>query len=267
MSMDLECWRLHHPSIDKFIYSGDMRTSLAVIRSFQGKFRHARCFSRCLSGGSRIICCTSTSDELFTSRVSKGLYSGSLPTCARQHQCTQGLYPSACSLFDGETLGNRDPRYGTQTEQVYSSSIDQPSTMQKPESTLPGLIQHSAKSVGKSTNIVWQQCIVSRENREELLQQRGCVVWITGLSGSGKSTLACTLDHELCKRGNLSYVLDGDNLRHGLNKNLGFSLEDRAENIRRIGRIFSHSKIIFKSEYRTVFICKVFFRGSCKDPC
>ncbi|KAH7421852.1 hypothetical protein KP509_13G078400 [Ceratopteris richardii] len=79
--------------------------------------------------------------------------------------------------------------------------------------------------------------MVTREERQNLLQQKGCVVWMTGLSGSGKSTLACTLEHLLFKRGNLSYVLDGDNLRHGLNKNLGFSAEDRAENIRRIGEV------------------------------
>lgn len=79
--------------------------------------------------------------------------------------------------------------------------------------------------------------MVKREERERLLNQRGCVIWITGLSGSGKSTLACTLDHALLDRGKLSYVLDGDNVRHGLNNNLGFSAEDRAENIRRIGEV------------------------------
>lgn len=89
----------------------------------------------------------------------------------------------------------------------------------------------------KATNIVWQECLVSREERQKLLGQKGCVIWITGLSGSGKSTLACTLSHALHSRGKLAYILDGDNVRHGLNKNLGFSAEDRAENIRRVGEV------------------------------
>ena len=79
--------------------------------------------------------------------------------------------------------------------------------------------------------------MVKREERQRMLDQKGCVIWITGLSGSGKSTLACTLDHALMQRGKLSYVLDGDNVRHGLNNNLGFSAEDRAENIRRVGEL------------------------------
>ncbi|CAD5163117.1 adenylyl-sulfate kinase 3-like [Musa acuminata AAA Group] len=92
-------------------------------------------------------------------------------------------------------------------------------------------------AVGKSANIFWQECPVGKLDRQKLLKQKGCVVWITGLSGSGKSTLACTLGRELHSRGKLAYVLDGDNLRHGLNKDLGFSAEDRAENIRRVGEV------------------------------
>lgn len=92
-------------------------------------------------------------------------------------------------------------------------------------------------TLGKSTNIFWHECPVGQTEREKLLNQKGCVVWITGLSGSGKSTLACSLGRELHSRGKLSYVLDGDNLRHGLNKNLGFSPEDRTENIRRVGEV------------------------------
>ncbi|WVZ07687.1 hypothetical protein V8G54_021033 [Vigna mungo] len=76
-----------------------------------------------------------------------------------------------------------------------------------------------------------------RAERQKLLNQKGCVVWITGLSGSGKSTLACSLSRELYSRGKLSYVLDGDNLRHGLNKDLGFKAEERTENIRRTGEV------------------------------
>jgi adenylylsulfate kinase len=70
-----------------------------------------------------------------------------------------------------------------------------------------------------------------------LLSQKGAVIWLTGLSGSGKSTIAYTLEHALVRRGYLCYVLDGDNIRHGLNKNLGFSAEDREENIRRLGEV------------------------------
>ncbi|KAH9607541.1 hypothetical protein KSS87_017471 [Heliosperma pusillum] len=91
-------------------------------------------------------------------------------------------------------------------------------------------------SVGNSTNIFWHECAVGNTDRQKLINQKGCLVWITGLSGSGKSTLACSLGRELHSKGKLSYILDGDNLRHGLNKNLGFSAEDRAENIRRVER-------------------------------
>jgi adenylylsulfate kinase len=89
----------------------------------------------------------------------------------------------------------------------------------------------------KATNITWHEGHVTREIREALLRQRGATLWFTGLSGSGKSTIAYTLEHALVERGHLAYVLDGDNIRHGLNKNLGFSAEDRAENIRRIGEV------------------------------
>ncbi|XP_043693719.1 adenylyl-sulfate kinase 3-like [Telopea speciosissima] len=92
-------------------------------------------------------------------------------------------------------------------------------------------------TLGKPANIFWHECPVGKLERQKLLQQKGCVVWITGLSGSGKSTLACSVGRELHNRGKLSYVLDGDNLRHGLNKDLGFKAEDRAENIRRVGEV------------------------------
>lgn len=87
------------------------------------------------------------------------------------------------------------------------------------------------------TNIVWQQGCVDRSERQSLLQQKGCVVWITGLSGSGKSTVACAIDHALARRAKLCYVLDGDNVRHGLCKDLGFSVQDREENVRRVGEV------------------------------
>jgi len=78
---------------------------------------------------------------------------------------------------------------------------------------------------------------VTRRDRERLLGQHGAVVWFTGLSGSGKSTLACALEAKLIAAGRLAYVLDGDNVRHGLCKDLGFSPADRTENIRRIGHV------------------------------
>lgn len=92
-------------------------------------------------------------------------------------------------------------------------------------------------AVQKATNIVWHDGDVTRSARENLLGQKGVVLWFTGLSGSGKSTVAREVERKLFESGHLSYVLDGDNVRFGLNKNLGFSPEDRTENIRRIGEV------------------------------
>jgi adenylylsulfate kinase len=89
----------------------------------------------------------------------------------------------------------------------------------------------------KSTNITWHEGEVTREEREERLGQHGVTVWLTGLSGSGKSTIAVAAERALLAEGRVAYVLDGDNIRHGLNANLGFSPEDRSENIRRIGEV------------------------------
>ncbi|HEV3263809.1 MAG TPA: adenylyl-sulfate kinase [Gemmataceae bacterium] len=89
----------------------------------------------------------------------------------------------------------------------------------------------------RATNITWHEGHVGRDERAGLLHQQGATLWFTGLSGSGKSTIAFTLEHALVQRGRLAYVLDGDNIRHGLNKNLGFSAADREENIRRIGEV------------------------------
>ncbi len=89
----------------------------------------------------------------------------------------------------------------------------------------------------KATNITWHAGHVERADRNELLKQQGATIWFTGLSACGKSTIAFTLEHALVERGRLAYVLDGDNIRHGLNKNLGFSPADREENIRRIGEV------------------------------
>jgi len=109
----------------------------------------------------------------------------------------------------------------------------------------------------RATNITWHPHQVSREDRERLLGQKGVTVWLTGLSGSGKSTIAVAAEEALISRGRLAYVLDGDNIRHGLNKNLGFSPEDRTENIRRIGevaKLFSDAGLVvftsFISPYR-----------------
>lgn len=89
----------------------------------------------------------------------------------------------------------------------------------------------------KATNITRHEGHVSRAVRETLLGQKGCTIWLTGLPSSGKSTTAFTLEHELVQEGHIAYVLDGDNIRFGLNRNLGFSPNDRAENIRRIGEV------------------------------
>jgi adenylylsulfate kinase len=87
----------------------------------------------------------------------------------------------------------------------------------------------------KSKNITWHGANVTMDEREEALGQKGCVVWLTGLSASGKSTIARRVEQLLLDRGVYTYVLDGDNLRMGLNKDLGFSPADRTENIRRVG--------------------------------
>ena len=89
----------------------------------------------------------------------------------------------------------------------------------------------------KATNVHWHDGEISRSDRSRLMQQKGATLWFTGLSGSGKSTVAVALEEALFERGHLSYRLDGDNIRLGINKNLGFSAEDRTENIRRIGEI------------------------------
>jgi adenylylsulfate kinase len=109
----------------------------------------------------------------------------------------------------------------------------------------------------KSTNITWHEGQITRNEREALLAQKGVTIWLTGLSGSGKSTIAVAAECALVERGRLTYVLDGDNVRHGLNSNLGFSPEDRTENIRRIGevaKLFTDAGVIvftsFISPYR-----------------
>lgn len=89
----------------------------------------------------------------------------------------------------------------------------------------------------KATNIQWHEGLLAREERWDNLRSKGCTLWLTGLPASGKSTVASALEQVLVQRGIHAFRLDGDNIRHGLNKNLGFSREDRAENIRRIGEV------------------------------
>ena len=89
----------------------------------------------------------------------------------------------------------------------------------------------------KSSNVVWHRATVTRTRREEKNGHRAVVVWFTGLSGSGKSTLAHAVEERLFQRGCQTFVLDGDNVRHGLCSDLGFAIEDRRENIRRIGEV------------------------------
>ena len=88
-----------------------------------------------------------------------------------------------------------------------------------------------------STNLTWHQAAVSKEDRARQKRQKPCVIWFTGLSGAGKSTLANALERALFERGHHCYLLDGDNVRHGLNRDLGFSDADRVENIRRIAEV------------------------------
>ena len=109
----------------------------------------------------------------------------------------------------------------------------------------------------KATQITYHPGTVTREERQALLKQTGATLWFTGLSGSGKSTLAVAVEQVLIQRGHAAYVLDGDNIRHGLNSNVGFSPADRTENIRRIGevsKLFTDAGIIvftsFISPYR-----------------
>jgi adenylylsulfate kinase len=91
--------------------------------------------------------------------------------------------------------------------------------------------------IQKATNVHWHEGDIKQADRERLNNHRGVCLWFTGLSGSGKSTVALEVEKILYERGARTYVLDGDNIRHGLNKDLGFSPEDRVENIRRIGEV------------------------------
>lgn len=106
-------------------------------------------------------------------------------------------------------------------------------------------------------NTLWHNHEVSKEKRVKQKQQKPCILWFTGLSGSGKSTLANALEAKLFEKGFFTYLLDGDNVRHGLNKDLGFSEADRVENIRRIGevaKLFVDSGTIVLSAFISPFL-------------
>lgn len=105
-------------------------------------------------------------------------------------------------------------------------------------------------------NIVWHQHKISRADRAGVKNQKPCLLWFTGLSGSGKSTIANALDVALYQRGYHTFLLDGDNVRHGLNRDLGFTDDDRVENIRRIGevsKLFADAGLIVLSAFISPF--------------
>jgi adenylylsulfate kinase len=112
-------------------------------------------------------------------------------------------------------------------------------------------------TIQRATNITWHGSAVTPKDREELLNQKGVVIWFTGLPSSGKSTLAHAVEVELFKHNHLAYVLDGDNVRHGLNRNLGFSPEDREENIRRVAevaRLFAETGMISMAAFISPYL-------------
>jgi len=108
----------------------------------------------------------------------------------------------------------------------------------------------------KNNNIVWHDHQLNKEERSAIKEQKPCILWFTGLSGSGKSTIANAVEVKLAELRKHTYLLDGDNVRYGLNKDLGFSDEDRVENIRRIGEVsnlFADAGIIVLSAFISPF--------------
>ena len=109
----------------------------------------------------------------------------------------------------------------------------------------------------KATNVTWHDHSVTREERCKLMGHKGCILWFTGLSACGKSTIANAVDRKLHDAGVHTFVLDGDNIRMGLNKNLGFSAEDLAENIRRIGevaKLFAEAGVITATAFISPYL-------------
>ncbi len=106
-------------------------------------------------------------------------------------------------------------------------------------------------------NIIWHHHRIGKNERMKLTRQRPCILWFTGLSGSGKSTIAASVEEALYRNGNFTYLLDGDNLRHGLNSDLGFDEASRTENIRRVGevaKLFVDSGLIVLTAFISPFI-------------
>ena len=111
-------------------------------------------------------------------------------------------------------------------------------------------------NMSASQNITYHMANITQSERQEALRAKGAVIWLTGLSGSGKSTIARALEKQLVQEGHFSYVLDGDNLRFGLNSDLGFSAADRSENIRRVGevtKLFAESCVIVIAAFISPF--------------
>lgn len=131
----------------------------------------------------------------------------------------------------GSSLLRLIPRFAALNSFASSSSLSASAT------ALGRNMSSATYDVGHSTNIKFHEGAVPTSQKEGIMQQKGCVVWFTGLSGSGKSTVACCLEHALAERNKVTALLDGDNIRHGLNSNLGFTAADREENIRRIGEV------------------------------
>ena len=132
--------------------------------------------------------------------------------------------------------------------------------------TTPGSTSNSTnKKDRKSTNVVWCETDVTKSHRNDLNNQQSAILWFTGLSGSGKSTVANAVEQYLHKHGIRTYILDGDNVRHGLNGDLSFSEEDRKENIRRIGevsKLFIDAGVMVLTSFISPFIeDREFVRG------
>eukprot|EP01018_Ginkgo_biloba_P002943 Gb_10911 [translate_table: standard] len=195
-----------------------------------------------------LCCCSITHRQVIPPRKplvrSATVFRSPIESISNFENLDQRLVQSAFLKFSSFNRGRRLDSAHRQlkmpniTRMSASGQFSEDGIMEDSRNGEQHVLNNSESSVpGKPTNIVWQECSVSKEERQKLLGQKGCVIWITGLSGSGKSTLACALSHALYCRGKLTYILDGDNVRHGLNKNLGFSAEERAENIRRVGEV------------------------------